>query len=759
MKKVAYKIACLWVFSLFIIVGFAQTDNVLPLQYNAKLFHENKLSVAQWHHRNLQVENGNVIIISDTLSLPFIDDFSRNTLRKRNFFPNNNFDTIFYAYGACDSFLNITTTQGRYHLVQTWDYSFDVLNQEVDSTPKSPIIFNFFPNTNSNCFDQLQGTLTVWPEFYHYRFDSSNGNIVGQTLDTTYADTILTYAAEVIKARLDSNTNWVDNNAYWNTTYPVFPPSIGVATLDGLNQFGLPYNKTSPTTVGIADYLTSKPINLGGLSVADSVYLSFYYQSQGLGDWPNRRDSLSLEFYNSYTSKWDVVWNTGGDTVAPSSVAPFKQVLVLVPQTVLPIQNYFYNGFQFRFKNYASLAGNNDHWHIDYVRLNKNRNFTDTTISDIAFVYDVPSVLKNFDEMPAKQYTGANDLTDSLLLYVRNNNFDQATNNPPATPYNIDVNLLYPAPSVVFTTNNVFNAEPLKSILLNPRANYTFTGSSADSISLFTEASLAVSNVNQQNDSLFHAQRFDKTLSYDDGSAERAYGLEGLGLKKFAYEFNLNVPDTLVGFQIHYTNIDVRVEDLVHTFNVWTSLKLNDVAYVDTPLYTSSNKKPLYIDSVNGFATYRLDTPLLLTGKYYLGWSQTDTRNLQVGYDLNTTKGRNHMYIFTNGTWKASSSPTNGSVMMRCVFNEYKGNYTSLKHLEKQAITVYPNPSAGLLYVDAEETLQLSIFNLAGQLMLQEVIQPRQALDIAKLDNGAYFIKLTDDKGTAYATQKLMLVK
>jgi len=230
-------------------------------------------------------------------------------------------------------------------------------------------------------------------------------------------------------------------------------------------------------------------------------------------------------------------------------------------------------------------------------------------------------------------------------------------------------------------------------------------------------------------------------------------------LKKFAYEFNLNIPDTLVGFQIHYTNIDVRVEDLVHTFNVWTSLKLNDVAYVDTPLYTSTNKKPLYIDSVNGFATYRLDTPLLLTGKYYLGWAQTDTRNLQVGYDMNTTKGRNHMYIFTNGTWKASSSPTNGSVMMRCIFNEYKGNYTTVKHLEKQSIAVYPNPSTGLLYVDAEETLQLSIFNLAGQLMLQEAIHPHQALDIAKLENGAYFIKMSDEKGTSFATQKLMLVK
>jgi hypothetical protein len=201
------------------------------------------------------------------------------------------------------------------------------------------------------------------------------------------------------------------------------------------------------------------------------------------------------------------------------------------------------------------------------------------------------------------------------------------------------------------------------------------------------------------------------------------------------------------------------VEDLVHTFNVWTNLKLNDVGYVDTPLYTSNNKKPLYIDSVNGFATYRLDTPLLLSGKYYLGWSQTDTRNLQVGYDMNTTKGRNHMYIFTNGTWKASSTPTNGSVMMRCIFNEYKGAYTTLKELEQKSIAVYPNPSTGLLYVAADETLQLSIFNLAGQLMLQDKVNPNQALDITRLENGAYFIKMSNEKGISFATQKLMLVK
>lgn len=735
----------------------AQTEVVLSLKHNAKLFHQSGKKIQELYQKKLPVEQGNILIVSDTLSLPFIDDFSKNTLRKNDFYTRNLTDSFFLTYGPCDSVLGVEQIQGRFILQQTWDYTFNVTTQQVDSTPTSPITFIHLPNTGSECLTQPGGTLVLYPEFYHYTFDSATGEILSEILDTIYPDTILTYVPVIYRATMDNDAKWMNNSAYWNTTYPVLPPTIGVATLDGLNQYGLPYNNSSPINTGKADALTSKPLDLSAFSAGDSVYLSFFYQSQGIGDWPNRKDSLTLEFFNGYTSQWDVMWSVPGDSLAPNSVPDFKQVLIPVPETVLPNRNYFYKGFQFQFRNYASLAGNNDHWHIDYVRLSANRTFTDTVISDVAFVYDVPSVLKNYEIMPGRQYSGAQDLADSLKLIVRNDNYDQATNNPPATQYNIESNLLYPNSSIVFTDQNVFNANTVNEIVIAPGTDFSFPASTSDSISLLTKAYLSVSNINQQNDTIVRVQKFDNILAYDDGSAERAYGLEGLYLKKFAYEFELNVPDTLIGFQIHYTNIDVNVEDLIHAFSVWKNVTVG--AYTDTPVYTSFNVAPLYIDTVNGFATYGVDSPLLLNGKFYLGWAQTDTRNLQVGYDLNSSKGYDHMYYYANGIWKKSTTPVVGSVMIRCIFNHYYGGFGAVNETEIRNIAIYPNPASNKVFVQSEENLKISLFDLKGRLVQIDEVSGNSFIDISALTNGLYILHFSDSKGSLYKTQKLIVVK
>lgn len=737
----------LLLFSMFFCLSHfvsAQSDNVIPLKGNARLFYH---EVAQKHlnkHKSFFIDNQNVFITTDTLSLPFIDDFSSNALREQDFYRKNLTDTIFYTYGPCDSFLGVFITQGRFHLEQTWDFSFNVALQQIDSSPKAPIVFTRLPSTTNNCLDLPSGSLTLWPEFYRYTFDSTSGDILSQTLDISYPDTLLTYAPVVFKARLSANTKWMDNYAYWNTHMPVLPPTIGVATLDGLNQYGLPYNNSSSTNLGVADYLTSKPIDMSGLSDADSVYLSFFYQPQGLGDWPNRGDSLMVEFFNEYSQKWDRMWATRGDSAAPNVIKPFTQVMIQVPRTVLPINNYFYNGFKFRFKNKASLAGNNDHWHIDYVRLNKNRNVNDTIISDIAFLYPFPSVLRDYELMPGKQYTGFSNLKDTISLFVRNNNFDQALGNPPATQYNVSAQTNYPIQSVVFSNQNVFNAEPVTELLLFPRQDYVVFGNQGDSIALLSQASLSVANINQQNDTVKTFQIFSNVLAYDDGSSERAYGLDGLGLKKFAQEFELNVADTLVGFQIHYSNIDVKVNDLIHTFNVWKSLQLNNPTFEDTALYTSLNKRPYYIDTVNGFVTYLLDTPRAMSGKFYLGWAQTDTRNLQVGYDLNSSKGRDHMYIFTNGTWKKSTTTVNGSVMIRAILGKYNGFATNINTLaaNKNEIDIYPNPSNSMVNIAANGIAELSLYDLSGRILKVIQFENNTAIDVSDLTPAIYLVHI-----------------
>lgn len=109
-------------------------------------------------------------------------------------------------------------------------------------------------------------------------------------------------------------TRWSDRQAFVNNTYPVFPPSLGVATLDALDAEGRVYAHAERTSFP-ADTLTSNLIRLDSnftlhrpMYIGDSLYFSFYYQPGGgckstppvpwerIGDEPEWDDKLILEF-------------------------------------------------------------------------------------------------------------------------------------------------------------------------------------------------------------------------------------------------------------------------------------------------------------------------------------------------------------------------------------------------------------------------------------------------------------------------------
>lgn len=106
---------------------------------------------------------------------------------------------------------------------------------------------------------------------------------------------------------------WLDDEAYINSEFGLYPVNLGVATMDAIDARGRVYLEATPFTF-LADHLTSKPIRLDSifdpeagqiieLTPADSVYFSFYYQPQGRGDIPLDHDSLVLQFgsYNQDT--------------------------------------------------------------------------------------------------------------------------------------------------------------------------------------------------------------------------------------------------------------------------------------------------------------------------------------------------------------------------------------------------------------------------------------------------------------------------
>ncbi|HXB11940.1 MAG TPA: hypothetical protein VNZ45_08150, partial [Bacteroidia bacterium] len=223
-------------------------------------------------------------------------------------------------------------------------------------------------------------------------------------------------------------TKWQNNNVFVNYDFPICPHTLGVATFDGVNSMGMPYDPSCPLgAYQPADTLTSQLIDLGNyILVGDSIYFSFYWQAGGLGSAPQTNDSLILEFFNGQT--WNEVWfHLGYTPYAPDT--GFHLVMLSLNKVEdsikdiynLPDSLYFISGFQFRFRNYANTSGNLDHWHIDEVYMNKFRSSLDTVQNNVSFVYESPSLLQNYEFMPWEQLASTNDLKLNFTAPNRNN--------------------------------------------------------------------------------------------------------------------------------------------------------------------------------------------------------------------------------------------------------------------------------------------------------------------------------------------------
>ncbi len=378
---------------------FGQAAQVTNLNFNPALYFPSlKYQPAAGYQYKYLISSGNIVVKTGTpisiMDTAFVDDFSTNRAPYYLALQDSMYDTLYNVVGPCLGPENVTSLENTFSTVPTYKYYWDTLYQELDSTPTQPIVFWYVHSTTSQCLtDTVQYSLVYWPITYSYTFDSLGGFVLDSQPNTPTSNTIdLIYAPVLYFAVGDTiGTLWFDDYAYINNNFPINPPTIGVATLDGLNQFGLPYNNAT-NAGGQADYLTSNQIDLSPFSTFDSVFLSFYFEPGGQGDYPGVGDSLVVEILDQ-AGYWQQLWvDTGYIDSVPDT---FQQVLLQIPQQD-SFATFFHSGFQFRFRNVVSVYGLNNMWHIDYVRLGKNRNFSDTVINDMAFQYPFPTVLKNF---------------------------------------------------------------------------------------------------------------------------------------------------------------------------------------------------------------------------------------------------------------------------------------------------------------------------------------------------------------------------
>ncbi len=746
-------------------IALFSQEVLLDLEVNPVLFSKHTAS-------EKSIMNNQEYYILDTLNLPFIDDFSTNKLKRyynwEYIAPTDSMairwtlngdtlatanvseDTTYHYYYRLDSVLNDTLF-------------VNIVNARLDSAIALSAYEVVFHN-GANPFVPNE-TVSYWPTEEFYTFYDSLGTILD---NSTTAVTFLTLenSNDTVKVyQPDANALWIDNYAFINSTYPYYPPSVGVATLDGVDETGMPYNFATGLPYGVADHLTSKPVNLEVYEPADSVYFSFFYQSQGRGNAPEQNDSLILQFRTS-TVDWTNIWNAEGDELPADSM--FKQVMIAVTDTA-----WFENSFQFRFRNYATLSGNVDHWHIDYVRFSNARNFADTVYEDVAYVYPAYSLLNEFQAMPWSHFLVDPDsfMNDTLLLSFHNN-----LNAVKNTGYRWKV--FDETDTEIFDKNggsknysaNVFCqnidtfCDPTDPLSMEPDFAFTFPDNGNDSATFEIIASLATNPDNiKDNDTLHYDQIFHNYYAYDDGTAENGYGLEiqsPTGASMAAYRFNMIKQDTLRGVRFYFNPQLEDVSQKLFSLMVWTGGETPE-----TLVYQNDSLSPAYSPGLNYFRTYAInDTVLLLpAGNFFVGWMQLTNYRMNVGFDRNLTANENMFYNILGGGWLQSQLP--GAWMIRPVFSSdtLPGDVFSIEeNLVLSDFNVFPNPASDEVYIVAmNETgnsndYLLNIFNSTGSMVKQVSYLPR-SVNISEMAPGFYFITIQNKETQEQKTYKLII--
>lgn len=738
------KIFFILVFSLgFVHSIFAQPEALSPLIQNQYLEKNKFIS------RTFQ----DIFVYEiDTVHLPFLDDFSRNRFKSYNAQPNDPNVSLQQYFRLLDQTGTIVLpVNDKYRKTQTYFILVDTVAGVTVQT-LTPLDSIYITINSLTAYPVISNVDSVWPSY----------NIVDTAWLPSSPDTIWVtpdYVQDSLNVYFvtaaGDNSLWQDHFAYRNNRYPIGPPTIGVATFDGLNENGYPYDFVNTTLTGICDFLTSKPLNLGTkpsslpYTAADSLYLSFYYQSMGRGNAPELGDSLILEFWAPDSLKWFRTWAVDGGV----GLTDFKQVMV-------PIKSFFYlkNGFKFRFKNIGNLSGSLDHWHVDYVYLNSNRNQGDTIKQDVAFIYDALSLLKDFTAMPWNHFhwNPESFMADTMSVYQKNNDnvnriianqqisisyqgSPQGTINGPIIP-NVNPNTFFSTLYDIQTAGFVYDTTGVDScaarydvnIVFNPGSNF------------------------QLNDTISFQQVFENYYAYDDGTAEAAYGPQGANAR-LAYKFFIPQFDTLRALRIHFEPSVTNVTNKPFFITVWDATGPGG-----TPgnilMENTSFLFPIYVDENNGFYEYELDQKVFLSGNYFVGWRQLNADRLNVGFDMNTNK-QNKIYYNTSGAWLNTSFQ--GALMMRPVFTNCNDILMSVpeENFTSQEINIFPNPANESVQFSSNlNSFIVEVYDLTGKLLINETISG-QPLSVVNLSNGVYILKFRSANGDYFSSKKLVISK
>lgn len=520
------------------------------------------------------------------------------------------------------------------------------------------------------------------------------------------------------------------------------PPSIGVATFDGVDALGIPYLPAS--TDGDVDSLVSQPIDLTQIptNLRNTVFLSFFYQFQGLGEAPNEKDSLILYFKNT-DGNWDKMWPKNTVDFYNRTPEEFTEIFIQANDP-----KYFHTEFQFMFKAEGRQNGWVDNWLVDYVYMDKRRSATDNSYLDRTFTSLPTSIFDQYTAIPFDDFVATvnkDELFQQGTLKLRNLEND-------IQPIEFSVKLFDTLNNVLIENigdfATIINENQLLEVNANP-IDPSLLDQSLDSLYLMLEYSYIASGDTFLIDSIFfntstakmdtvyydsdnvkeiHLNINDATRSYftlkdyyayDDGTAEYGAGINQ-PLGKMAVQFEVVVGKYLDRIDMYFPNIEGNQAGTPLEIFV-----LNDFEGNENSLLLQSN---VAVDhtGINEFIQFNLPRPIFVTDTFFIGFTNLSSNEgwFGVGLDKNTDS-YDKVYTNVDGDW-VKNTDIHGSLMIRPHFTK-ETPILGIKQDEYPSVHVYPNPTNGRLKVKGNFN-DFQLIDLLGKQVPFEIINGDELL-------------------------------
>ena len=560
---------------------------------------------------------------------------------------------------------------------------------------------------------------------------------------------------------------WVKGGSVFiNNNATLTHPTLNVATFDGLKTNGTPYNYNDAFANGATDSLTSLPIDLAKYATTDSLYLSFFYQSQGLGEVPDSNDSLIVQFLTN-GDKWETTFvaKDGKHIISMDTIKIINNIKFI--QILLPINSskYFHDKFQFRFRTFGKQSGQFDVWHVDYIYLDKIRanpqlqRYDAVTkklyFYDYAFRNPINSILKNYNAMPLTQFLAKpeKELSDTVKADVYDLWFDNIV-------------------AATFTITNLLTGKTLVSlpkkgdklqtnVISNQTTNFAIKNTFADSLKRESGSKVILKakfDMNSQdffrmNDTISRIVELNNYYAYDDGTAEvGAYLKKGFG--RVAIQFINNKADAVQAIRINLQTL-LDSTRLANT-NLSLQVMANDRGKPGRILRGLSSKIK-YPSTQNGFIEYTFE-PVAVADTFYIGYTQlSDDEALVVGIDNNSPQfAKNHFYNISNEwinldkvTSLSGFNPIKGSLMIRPVMGGIAKEITlaTEEEIQDRSLVISPNPTSDIIRWNDASLKNAEILDMLGKSVVSERTND-QEINISNLHTGTYILRLSNDKNT-----------